>query len=280
MEGQLFGGPLRVYPEFGWHIAKDGSATAGYDLGKNDSVTWSQAKDGSWSYHHTWGGFDLGRTLDGIADAVSIVAASFGVVGAGQLVYALHALAGHGSPDELAASLKADYNNLQMSGALAGAVQNGDWGKVWNQAMASGMNLANLQNAFSPTPAPDSHGNLTVPPSSSAPHTSLIPAGYVQPKPKAKPMPNLMPIRAGSMPASVKALVLKGEPVGSPAYQQLEAVPVTGQVAMAVGLAPPPPTKANPTAGRTILGVPVVDVGIGAVVLGGLGFLFRHSLGL
>ena len=45
------------------------------------------------------------------------------------------------------------------------------------------------------------------------------------------------------------------------------------QVKTAVGLTPPPPSSTNPTAGRTIFGVPVVDVAVGGVVIGALGYL-------
>lgn len=44
-----------------------------------------------------------------------------------------------------------------------------------------------------------------------------------------------------------------------------------------VGLAPPKPTPANPTAARTILGVPVVDAVIGAVAVAGAAFLAKRA---
>ena len=46
-----------------------------------------------------------------------------------------------------------------------------------------------------------------------------------------------------------------------------------GVTKVAVGLASPPPSSSNPTAGRTILGIPVVDVGVGAAVVGAAAYL-------
>jgi len=247
-------GPVHVYPEFGWTLGANGSASAGYDLGNQNHVTWSVSKDGSWSYDHTWGGFNLGRTLDGIANGVGIVAASMGLVGAGQLVYALHALAGHASPDVLAAALKADYNNFQMSGGLAQAVQNGDWGKVWNVATSNAENLGQLATIFSPTPAPDEHGNLTITSSGGTTHTSLIPSSYHAPTPTKANKMNLLPLKP------FKALSAPKPP------------PASVAMSLAPGAPPPtpPPAKWYQKTITTVAGHPLTtgEAGAAAVVVG------------
>jgi len=53
---------------------------------------------------------------------------------------------------------------------------------------------------------------------------------------------NLMPIKAGSMSAVVKARALAGQPVGSDAYNRLAAIPTDEDVAAGV----------TPTAGPTV----------------------------
>jgi hypothetical protein len=61
------------------------------------------------------------------------------------------------------------------------------------------------------------------------------------------------------------------------AIQRLATASGLEQAKVAVGLAPPPPSSTNPQAGRTILGVPVVDVGVGAAVVGVLGYLAMRA---
>lgn len=173
-------GPVQLYPEFGWRLTTHeapsgpvgfnlaetlfpvGTSLAAYDMGPGDHVSWNVTPSGQWSYEHTWGGFDLGRTLESIASAVAIVGAAFGIVGLGQFVYLLNAAAGNGLPAELGSALKGDYDNFSSAEDLAKAVAAGDWSSAWNQVTARGTDLLALQNAFSPGPAPDIHGDLTV----------------------------------------------------------------------------------------------------------------------
>ncbi len=160
-------GPYQLYPEWGWvtpaqaHGFGGGASWVAYwDYGNGEHVNWWVNPDGSWGYHHTWGGVNLGQTLDSIANVVSTTAAALGMPGAGQFVYLLHALAGHGSPAVLGAALKGDYDNLQAAGNLASAVKGGDWGKVWDQATKSGRDLSGIKAAFDGHP-PDRNGNPT-----------------------------------------------------------------------------------------------------------------------
>ena len=205
------------------------------------------------------GGFNLGApgtwapALQDAANALQIVAAAFGLAGASQLVYTLHAVAGHGSPSELESALKSDWQNFQMSGGLAQAVETGDWKKAWDVVTTNGKELGELQHAFSPGAAPDASGRLTI-----------------------------------KQPTGVKAMAIKLIPIQTSLIQEVaHQAAAQGQTpaqflrsAPAVGLAPPPITPKNPQGGRTFMGVPLVDLAAAGAVLGGLGYVFRAKLGL
>ena len=60
----------------------------------------------------------------------------------------------------------------------------------------------------------------------------------------------------------------------SPAQQLMNSIQ-SQSAAQLAGVKAPPPTAANPTAGRTILGLPALDVGMGAVALVGLGIIAK-----
>jgi len=128
----------------------------------------------------SWGksGFNLddpstwSAALKGLANALSIVASAFGLVGAGQFVYLLDAASGDASPQTLANALKADWDNFQNAEALATAVKNGDWETVWNAVTSSGKDLTGLLSAWNGGPAPDVNGELTI--YSQAPHMNPI----------------------------------------------------------------------------------------------------------
>jgi hypothetical protein len=77
-------------------------------------------------------------------------------------------------------------------------------------------------------------------------------------KKKPKPMPQI------TMPAIHTTLIKQ---VADQAAARGQTPAQFMRSAAAVGLAPPPPTPHNPQGGRTIFGIPVLDVGIGAVVL-------------
>lgn len=68
-----------------------------------------------------------------------------------------------------------------------------------------------------------------------------------------------------------------GQPAGSAAQTRLlvAAGVMPASALSAVGIGTPPATVANPQAGAAILGIPIVDMGIGAAVVGGLLFLGR-----
>lgn len=114
------------------------------------------------------GGFNLtqpstwGQAFSGASKALSDLGAAFGIAGVGQFVYLLSALGGNASPSALASAFKTDYASFSDAGDLAKAVSSGDWGSAWSVVTGDAQNLADLVNAFSPSPAPDEQGQLTI----------------------------------------------------------------------------------------------------------------------
>ena len=231
-------------------------------------------------------GFNLGDPstwgpeVQKLGHALTIVSNAFGL-DAGQYVYLLSAVSGDASPHVLVEALKADWTRLQSSGALAQSVQNGDWKTAWNLATSDGAHLAELAHVWSPDAPPDADGHQPAHGGGSLASALGIPAPHhapPKPKPKGKPV-TLLALDASGRPsvgATIALAATPKTPANAAAIQRLAAASTGTHVSTALGLTPPPPTTNNPKGGRTILGIPVVDVGVGAVALAGAGLLARR----
>jgi hypothetical protein len=151
--------PLYLFPEWGWSPTdKPLEMHAAYDLGDNDHVEWWAHLDGSWSYHHVWGGVNFGRALDTIVGVVAQLASLTGWFGVGALLHTAQAIADKKPLSDLANALKQDWTDSQDAGELAFSVVTGDWSQAWDAATKYGQDLRPLFAAFRGQPAPDRNG--------------------------------------------------------------------------------------------------------------------------
>ena len=182
----LSGSPYFLYPEFGWTVTGS-TATASYNLAPGDNVTWTATDDGKWSYHHVWGGINLDTIINDVASSLAILADVGGFVFLGMFLNTAQAIANHVPLSDLGAQLKNDWATMQNSALLAYSIYDGDWQTAWNAATKYGQDLSGIVAAWSPMPAPDYNGNLTITSTSSPSGAPLTPgqAGgvYVPPPP-------------------------------------------------------------------------------------------------
>lgn len=152
--------PLYLYPEFGWGPS-DGKPLerhAAYDLGERDHVEWWAALDGTWSYHHVWGGTDLGRLIDQIASIAAQALDATGQWGLAAMIQTAQAIVDHKPIGELAQAIKADWDEVQDEARIVFSVMTGDWGTAWDAATDFGRDLQPLLDSFKGQPAPDRNG--------------------------------------------------------------------------------------------------------------------------
>ncbi len=162
--------PSEVYPEWGWvtpaqaHGFGGGARVVAYfDIDANHHVNWWENPPDSngvvkFGYKDVMPS-GLAQTLKGLAADLAAVGTAFGIVGLGQFVYLLNALAGNGSPQVLASSLKQDWVNLQADEGMAEAVKDGDWQKAWDRATDNGKHLAAFAAQFAPLSPPGRDGS-------------------------------------------------------------------------------------------------------------------------
>ena len=175
--------PVFTYPEFGWSFNGE-TATATYNLGPQDNVTWTAGSDGTWHYEHTWGGFSVGAIINDVVSTLAIIADVSGFVFLGMFLNTAQAVANHEPLSELGKALQEDWAAMQNSAQLTYALIDGDWETAWNAATQYGQNLSGIQAAWAPGPAPDVNGNLTIT-ASSTPSTSPWPVGVKPPAPSS-----------------------------------------------------------------------------------------------
>lgn len=176
--------PLYLFPEFGWGPS-DGKPLerhVSYDLGDNDHVDWWAALDGTWSYHHVWGGVNVGRLLDQIVNIVAIGTSLMGWPGMGTMLHTIQAIADHKPIGELGDEIKQDWTDTLDAARIAFAVLTGDFQRAWDAATDYGRDLQGLLDAFKGAPAPDRNGVPIIDQPSPLPHP--MPAAVTHP---AKP---------------------------------------------------------------------------------------------
>ncbi len=157
--------------------------------------------------------------------------------------------------------------------SLLFAIQSGDWQKAWNEATNYGSDVSGITAAWGAAPPPDVTGKPSATVASvlkavaSAPHRFVLKMVAPQAAPaKGKPMGG--PRIVLTLPANATAAT-------NAALAQALASEGVGQAATALAMRSPAPTPANPQGGRTLFGVPVVDVGVGAVAVVGLAWLAK-----
>jgi hypothetical protein len=244
--------PVFAYPEFGWTVS-GANATAGYDLGSNDTVTWTADSSGNNDYDHVTGGLSFGNFLNDTVTALAGLASVEGLVFLGMFISTLQAVANHEPIGQLGTSLKADWDKFANSAQLAFSVIDGDWAQTWNYATQYGKDLTGIAEAWYPGPAPDINGKLTITKATAAAPTTAT---------KAQPMATKV---TWSVPQPVAAAIAKVAPAST-----------IGQLYLGTGtaqaVAPKPPAAAPaavPWYSKPLVGpVTVGEAGIGAAVLG------------
>lgn len=250
--------PVFMYPEWGWSVNGD-NATASYNLGTNNSVTWTANSAGAWSFNHVTSQ-TLGDFMDELVSAVGIAADLSGFVFAGMFLHLTQAIADKEPIADLGRALKNDWDIASNSGQLAFSLIDGDWAQAWNSATQYGKDLTGITAAFAPGPAPDAQGNLTI----TAPKASAGSILSIFSPPSAKKAP----------PMAVKITLVSPAP-GSGAAGLAYAAKAT-LAANGMGPAPAPLVPQAPAApkpipwySKKILGpVTVGDAGILAGVAG------------
>jgi len=257
--------PMVLWPEFGWSRGADGkSGSASFDLAPGDHVSWYVNPDGSYGYHHTWGGFDVGRSLESIASDVALGAAAIGWVPLAGFIHVLTAIAYKEPLSSLGQALKDDWDTLGDEVSLATALVSGDWQKAWDAATNFGKDLTKLQGAFAPGNAPDRNGNLSIPPLVKTP----------SPATKGTPHVAVTIIGVGQkLPPAIQKAIVAAQPANSPAAARLRsAFGMPPEQNDAILLAtPPPPAAAVPWYSKKIVGpVTVAEAGGAVAALGAL----------
>ena len=163
--------PVFAYPELPWSWNGD-TATATYNLGPNDSVTWTAQSNGTWSYSHTTAGFlqqaantlasDLQQLVNDLGVALPLAADLTGFLFVGMFLHLAEALIKGQSLSDLGQALAQDWNVSSNAAQMAFNIVDGDWGKAWDHVTQYGQNLDALRQAFYPGAAPDRNGKLTI----------------------------------------------------------------------------------------------------------------------
>lgn len=288
--------PVDWFPEFGWTHNVDGSASASYDLGQGDHIAWTSDASKTWGYHHTWGGVDIGRTLESIAGTLSTFAIATGWAPVGLLIQVGLAAAEHQPLSNLGQALKNDYETIakeldletQTMGLIFG--EEGDvsaWEHEWDLATQYGQDLEGIEAAWSPAPPPGRDGNiltatttLKAPAAPAAP--SALSSAIAQNDATASAKLQNLLSKGNTMAGFDLVLVQpKAGETAAQATAQSQALTAamnavkTQSAAQLAGAKAVTPTAANPQGGRTILGLPALDVGIGAVAAVGLAIVAK-----
>ena len=174
--------PLYLYPEFGWGPSegKPLERHAAYDLGDKNHVDWWAALDGTWSYHHVWGGVDVGRLIDTIVSVVAVGSSLMGWPGMGTMLHTLQAIADHKPLSELGNEIKQDWQDTLDAARLAFSVITLDYQAAWDAATDYGRDLHGLLDAFNGQPAPDRNGVPMIDQPSPLPHPMPPPMTHPQ----------------------------------------------------------------------------------------------------
>lgn len=298
----LQGSPVFMYPEWDWTFDGD-NATASYTLSSGQHVTWTADAWGAWKYDDVTPGFDLGRTLNEIGSSLAVVAALSGFfVFVANFIHIAQAILNHEPISQLGAALKSDYdmlaNRVALSESVMGyvedppsllfAVQNGDWAKSWNQATNFGKDLSGITAAWAPGPAPDVNGKFTITAPKAAPPTFKLTAPSALTtaieQNDATASQKLQSLLKGTPPmAGFNLVLVQPKPGETAAQAQAQSLALTAAMnaiktqspAELAGVKAPVPTASNPQGGRTILGLPALDVGMGAVAAIGLGIVAK-----